>query len=68
MVAFASAKLANQCSFRHSSRNFPLKLSMYAFSTGVAPTDVGDLPSAFAFLDDRQDLPVRELAPFHRSS
>ena len=25
----------NQCSFKLSSRNFPLKLSMYAFSFGL---------------------------------
>ena len=31
-------------------------------------TQIRDLPTGFAFFDDRQDLLVRELAPFHRSS
>jgi hypothetical protein len=31
----ASATLANHCSFRHSSRNLPLKLSTNAFSIGL---------------------------------
>jgi len=31
----AWAIVRNQCSFRHSSRNLPLKLSTYAFSTGL---------------------------------
>src|SRR4029453_5981143 len=34
----------------------------------VRATQVGDLPTGFAFLDDRQDLLVGEFAPFHRSS
>lgn len=32
MTLLAWAIVMNQCSFRHSSRNFPLKDSMYAFS------------------------------------
>ena len=35
MSARASATLANQCSFRHSPRNLPLKLSTKAFSIGL---------------------------------
>ena len=31
----ACAMVKNQCSFKHSSRNLPLKDSMYAFSTGL---------------------------------
>jgi hypothetical protein len=31
----ASARLTNQFVFRHSSRNFPLKLSTKAFCTGL---------------------------------
>jgi hypothetical protein len=34
MTDVASARLTNECSFRHSSRKLPLKLSMYAFSIG----------------------------------
>src|SRR5262249_52302589 len=34
----------------------------------VHATQVGDLPPRFALFDDRQDLLVGELAPFHRSS
>src|SRR4029453_12230991 len=34
----------------------------------VRATQVGNLPTRFAFLDDRQDLLVAEFAPFHRSS
>src|SRR5262245_4692407 len=34
----------------------------------VRATQVGHLPTSFAFLDDRQDLLVAEFAPFHRSS
>jgi hypothetical protein len=30
----ASCDVRNQCSFRHSSRNLPLKLSINAFWTG----------------------------------
>ena len=35
MARRACTIVTNQCSFRHSSRNLPLKLSMYAFSTGL---------------------------------
>ena len=35
MILLACAIVTNQCSFRHSSRNLPLKLSMYAFSFGL---------------------------------
>ncbi len=35
MMALASARLTNQCLFKHSSRNFPLKLAAYAFSIGL---------------------------------
>ena len=35
MMLRACARLMNQCSLRHSSRNLPLKLSMYAFSFGL---------------------------------
>jgi hypothetical protein len=34
----------------------------------VRANQVGDLPPGFALADDRQDLLVGELAPFHRSS
>src|SRR5439155_10891799 len=34
----------------------------------VGATQIGDLASGLAFLDDRQDLLVGELAPFHRAS
>jgi hypothetical protein len=34
----------------------------------VCAAQVRHLPTGFAFLDDRQDLLVGELAPFHRSS
>ena len=36
MVRLASARLVNHYSFRHSSRNVPLKLSTKAFGTGLA--------------------------------
>jgi hypothetical protein len=35
MSAWAWSRLANQLLFRHSSLNFPLKLSTYAFFTGL---------------------------------
>jgi hypothetical protein len=35
MICRASARLPNQCSFRHSSRKRLLKLSMKAFWTGL---------------------------------
>lgn len=35
MIRLAWAIVTNQCSFRHSSRNLPLKLSMQAFSFGL---------------------------------
>ena len=35
MTACAWARLVNQCSFRHSSRNRPLKDSSYAFCVGL---------------------------------
>src|SRR2546430_16131430 len=35
MVPRASARSRNQCWFKHSSRNLPLKLSTNAFSTGL---------------------------------
>lgn len=35
MTRRAWAVVRNQCSLRHSSRNRPLKLSMYAFSIGL---------------------------------
>src|SRR3954451_13714099 len=36
IFSFASARSANQLTFKHSSRSLPLKLSMWPFSVGLA--------------------------------
>ena len=45
----ASASDPNQCSFRHSSRNLPLKLSTYAFCVGLpASISRSSMPRSYA--------------------
>ncbi len=34
ITSWASCRVTNQCSFKHSSRNLPLQLSIKAFCTG----------------------------------
>jgi hypothetical protein len=47
---------------------FRLPAIVGLLGNAVAATQVGDLPTGFALLDDRQDLFVGEFAPSQRSS
>ncbi len=72
MIRRASCRLVNQLWFKHSSRNFPLKLSMKAFCTGLPGSIKCNATlfrcSTLRFSQRRDDLLFAESTPLHTPS